>query len=177
MRALFCVFVVVCVLFHAYTATTGITIRCRKGETMNLRIRHGTNGKSAAFLIAVIAILFWLLGSRPAQAQTKYVFAHYMVTNQDYASTYTDSTAVFPALGAAKIAGYKMEIQEAQAAGFDGFAMNCGGWLNESGNNHYYIWYSEQIFEACYELNTGFKLFFSCDTCCGNGIIDAVVLF
>src|SRR3569833_2957384 len=173
MRAPIRVIEVVREQFPAFAAPPGIALRCRKGETMNLRIRHGTNGKSAAFLIAVIAILFGLLGSRPAQAQTKYVFAHYMVTNQDYASTYTDSTAVFPALGDAKIAGYKKEIQEAQAAGFDGFAMNCGGWLNESGNNHYYIWYSEQIFEACYELNTGFKLFFSCDTCCGNGINDA----
>jgi fibronectin type 3 domain-containing protein len=96
-----------------------------------------------------------------------------MVTNQDYSSTYTDSTAVFPALGNDKVAKYKQEILQAQAAGIDGWALNCGGWLNESGNNHYYIWYSEQIFEAAYELNNGFKLFFSCDTCCGNGVNDA----
>src|SRR3569833_849970 len=151
----------------------GMAFHRGKGESMNLRIRPNMASLRYTFLVAVIAILVGMFAATPAHAQTKYVFAHYMVTNQDYASTYTDSTAVFPALGDAKIAGYKKEIQEAQAAGFDGFAMNCGGWLNESGNNHYYIWYSEQIFEACYELNTGFKLFFSCDTCCGNGINDA----
>ena len=103
---------------------------------MNSRIRSGKIRSGYAFLIAVIAILMGVFGGSPAQAQTKYVFAHYMVTNQDYASTYTDPTAVFPALGDGKIAGYKKEILEAQAAGFDGFAMNCGGWLNEAGNNH-----------------------------------------
>ena len=141
---------------------------------MNLRLRSRPRTQCLGLLVAFIAILIGALASAPASAQTQhYVFAHYMVTNQDYASTYTDPSAVFPALGNEKIAGYEKEILQAQAEGIDGFALNCGGWLNETGNNNYYIWYSEQIFQAAVNLNTGFKLFFSCDMCCGNGVNDA----
>jgi glucan endo-1,3-alpha-glucosidase len=67
----------------------------------------------------------------------KMVFAHYMVTNQDYQGD-TDPHQE------AKIAAYEKEIQQAQSAGIDGFALNVGGWLNQT----YYIRYSAQIFEA-----------------------------
>jgi glucan endo-1,3-alpha-glucosidase len=96
----------------------------------------------------------------PAQAQ-KMVFAHYMVTNQDYQGD-TDPT------GELKIAAYEREIQQAQAVGIDGFALNVGGWLNQT----YYIRYSSQMFEAAARLNTGFKLMFSADMCCGNAMAD-----
>jgi hypothetical protein len=36
----------------------------------------------------------------------------------------------------------------------------------------YYIVYSAQIFEAALRLNTGFKLMFSADMCCGNAMAD-----
>jgi len=110
----------------------------------------------------VLALLAVLLscGVTPAQAQ-KRVFAHYMVTNQDYQGD-TDPT------GEAKIAAYEREIQQAQAVGIDGFALNVGGWLNQT----YYIRYSSQMFEAAARLNSGFKLMFSADMCCGNAMRD-----
>ena len=96
----------------------------------------------------------------PALAQ-KTVFAHYLVTNQDYQGD-TDPTQE------AKISAYEKEIQQAQAAGIDGFALDVGGWLNQT----YYIRYSAQMFEAAARLNNGFKLMFSADMCCGNGVND-----
>jgi len=110
--------------------------------------------------IVLIGALLLTLASRHAQAQ-RTVFAHYLVTNQDYQGD-TDATQE------AKIAAYEREIQQAQAAGIDGFALNVGGWLNQT----YYIRYSAQIFEAAARLNNGFKLMFSADMCCGNGVND-----
>jgi len=115
---------------------------------------------SYAARILVLLGLSWGLACVPAQAQ-RLVFAHYMVTNQDYQGN-TDPTQE------AKIAAYEREIQQAQAAGIDGFALNVGGWLNQN----YYIIYSAQIFEAAARLNSGFKLMFSADMCCGNGMSD-----
>ncbi|KAA6407025.1 MAG: hypothetical protein FRX48_09091 [Lasallia pustulata] len=43
----------------------------------------------------------------------KLVFAHYMVCNRDYGGS---------------VAGYERDIQDAQAAGINGFALNCGSW-------------------------------------------------
>ena len=115
---------------------------------------------SGAARILASMLLLWGLACVPAHAQ-RLVFAHYMVTNQDYQGN-TDPTQE------AKIAAYEREIQQAQAAGIDGFALNAGGWLNQN----YYIIYSAQIFEAAVRLNSGFKLMFSADMCCGNGIND-----
>jgi hypothetical protein len=109
--------------------------------------------------IASVALVLMLI-CLPAQAQ-RLVLAHYMVTNQDYQGD-TDPTQE------AKIAAYEREIQQAQAVGIDGFALNVGGWLNQT----YYIRYTAQIFEAAARLNTGFKLMFSADMCCGNGMSD-----
>ena len=96
------------------------------------------------------------LAARSASGQ-RLVLAHYMVTNQDYQAD-TDPTQE------AKIAAYEREIRQAQAIGIDGFALNVGGWRRET----YYIRYSAQMFEAAARLNTGFKLVFSADMCCGN---------
>jgi glucan endo-1,3-alpha-glucosidase len=46
--------------------------------------------------------------------------------------------------------------------------LNVGGWINQN----YYIVYSAQMFEAAARLNTGFKLMFSADMCCGNAMAD-----
>ena len=110
----------------------------------------------------LLTVLVIILGAwcAPAMAQ-RMVFAHYMVTNQDYQGN-TDPTQE------AKIAAYEREIQQAQAAGIDGFALNVGGWLNQN----YYIIYSAQMFEAAARLNSGFKLMFSADMCCGNAMAD-----
>src|SRR3569833_2627330 len=104
--------------------------------------------KPFTVLFAVIAVLM-ASTSTPANAQTKLVFAHYMVTNQDYGANVNND----------KVQGYMREIQQAQAAGIDGFILNCGGWINTT----YYITYTEQIFQAALNLNSGFKLFMSCD--------------
>jgi hypothetical protein len=103
-------------------------------------------------------------GSGPAS--TKMVFAHYMVTNQDYQDD-SDPT------GQLKVQAYEKEIQQAQAAGINGFALNAGSWLSSGSASEYYIAYAAQMFQAAVNLNSGFKLFFSIDFCCGNGISDA----
>lgn len=101
-----------------------------------------------------------LLTTTFAPAQ-RMVFAHYMLTNQDYQGD-TDPTQEL------KIAAYEREIREAQSVGIDGFALNAGGWLHES----YYIRYAAQMFEAALRLHSGFRLMFSADMCCGNGVDD-----
>ncbi len=90
------------------------------------------------------------------------VFAHYMLTNQDYQAD-NDPTQE------AKIAAYEREIEQARRLGIDGFALNAGGWLKQP----YYVRYAAQMFEAAARLNNGFKLMFSADFCCGNGAADA----
>ena len=101
-----------------------------------------------------------LLTATAAPAQ-RMVFAHYMLTNQDYQGD-SDPTQEL------KIASYEREIREAQSAGIDGFALNAGGWLHQT----YYIRYAAQMFEAALRLHSGFHLMFSADMCCGNGVDD-----
>jgi glucan endo-1,3-alpha-glucosidase len=96
----------------------------------------------------------------PAQIQ-RAVFAHYMLTNQDFVA---DSVGPEPV-----IASYEREIHQAQAIGIDGFALNAGGWLQEPR----YIRRASEMFEAAYRLHSGFKLFFSVDMCCSNDAEDA----
>jgi glucan endo-1,3-alpha-glucosidase len=57
------------------------------------------------------------------------------------------------------LAGYKRDIQDAQATGIDGFALNEGGWGTEA----MYPRRTKLLFQAANELGTGFKLFFSLD--------------
>ena len=81
----------------------------------------------------------------------KKVFAHYMVCIPTYG-------------GNSKIEDYQREIRAAQAAGIDGFALNCGGWtLREP----HYKKRSQLIYEAAKELGTDFKLFISADYASG----------
>ena len=84
-----------------------------------------------------------------------------MLTNQDYQAD-NDPTQEL------KIAAYQREIVQAQTIGIDGFALNAGGWLRQP----YYIRYAAQMFEAAVRSHSGFKLMFSADMCCGNGIGD-----
>ncbi|MGI4788516.1 MAG: endo-1,3-alpha-glucanase family glycosylhydrolase [Janthinobacterium lividum] len=71
------------------------------------------------------------------------VFAHYTMACRDYGGS---------------VAGYEHDIQDAQAAGVDGFAMNCAGWTSAN-----YKVDCASMFQAAQALNTGFKLFFSAD--------------
>ncbi|HSY02029.1 MAG TPA: endo-1,3-alpha-glucanase family glycosylhydrolase [Acidobacteriaceae bacterium] len=107
---------------------------------------------------ALVLLALSLLAGTQVQAQ-RMVFAHYMLTNQDYQGNTSQE---------AKIAAYEREIKEARALGIDGFALNAGGWLQQPS----YIEYAAQMFEAAARLNDGFKLMFSADMCCGNGMSD-----
>ncbi len=90
---------------------------------------------------AMLLALTSLVCTRSSSAQTKKVFAHYMVCNRDYGGS---------------VAGYLSDIQDAQAYGIDGFALNCGEW------DANYQQDVQRMFTAA--QGTGFKLFFSVDT-------------
>ena len=77
-----------------------------------------------------------------ASVGPRLVFAHYMVCNRDYGGS---------------VAGYERDIQDAQAAGIDGFQLNLGGWSG------IYQWNVQAMFQAAQALHSGFKLFFSAD--------------
>jgi glucan endo-1,3-alpha-glucosidase len=98
------------------------------------------------FKYLMAAILFYA-GVASSEAQTKKVFAHYMVCNKSY--------------GNGSVAGYKQDIQDAQNAGVDGFALNTGGWDASYQQN------MANLFQAASELGTDFKFFLSIDRCCG----------
>ena len=72
----------------------------------------------------------------------KLVFAHFM-----YAGDY-----------GINVAGYEHDIQNAQAAGIDGFALNAGSWRGAR-----YKEVTGLLFQAAHALNSNFKLFFSAD--------------
>ncbi len=117
-------------------------------------------GAKSGFVTALLLTLMFGLQSSAAEGESRrMVFAHYMVTNQDY----QDNSS-----GEAKVRAYMKEIQQAQAIGVDGFALNVGSWLSSGADAEYYIAYSSQMFEAAARLNSGFKLMFSADFCCGN---------
>jgi hypothetical protein len=86
-------------------------------------------------------------GPDPAQTNSTphYVFAHYMVAFATYGET---------------VEGFKREIQEAQAANIDGFALNVGAWDDVES---YYKRRVALMYQAAEQLGTGFKLFFSVD--------------
>jgi hypothetical protein len=111
------------------------------------------------FLLTVLAPVLLLATALPVAHAKRMVFAHYMLTNQDYQS---DSSQE------AKIAAYEREILQARALGIDGFVLNAGGWLRQP----YYIEYAAQMFEAAARLQDGFRLMFSADMCCGNDAAD-----
>ena len=80
----------------------------------------------------------------PAAKDRHWVFAHYMVCFATYGE---------------KVEAYQREMKEAQAAGIDGFALNCGAWKKEP----HYMRRAKLIYEAAEKLGTGFQLFFSAD--------------
>ncbi len=103
--------------------------------------------------------LFMLITSaqRAPAAAAHYVFAHYMVCFATYGQT---------------IAGYQREIQEAQAAGIDGFILDIGLW-----NDPVITYYNQRvalIFNAAEQLGTGFKLSFFIEFSNPTNIMDLV---
>src|SRR5580704_12678755 len=103
----------------------------RAGEMSMKPLKSLVTTKILSMSIAIIAVLSGAWNT-PAQAQTKLVFAHYLVANQSYGNGYNFDY----------VAGYMKEIQQAQAIGIDGFALNVGGW---SGQPAYITWCT-QIF-------------------------------
>jgi len=102
------------------------------------------------FYGVMLVVVAWGQAALAADSEKK-VFAHYMVCIPTYG-------------GDSKIEDYQREIRAAQAAGIDGFALNCGGWtLREP----HYKKRSQLIYQAAKELGTGFKLFISADYASG----------
>jgi hypothetical protein len=99
----------------------------------------------------VLAGLLALSLAARAGDEGRKVFAHYMVCIPTYGG---DSAA----------ADYQREMRAAQAAGIDGFALNCGGWtLKEP----HYKKRALLLYEAAKQLGADFKLFISADYASG----------
>jgi glucan endo-1,3-alpha-glucosidase len=86
-----------------------------------------------------------------------YVFAHYMVCYATYGAT---------------LQGYERDIQDAQAAGIDGFALDVGAY--DDPTQMYYNTNVALIYNAAEQLGTGFKLFFSVEITNTADIIDMI---
>ncbi|MGO8697760.1 MAG: endo-1,3-alpha-glucanase family glycosylhydrolase [Limisphaerales bacterium] len=102
------------------------------------------------------ALLFLQVAAPCARASgstNHFVFAHYMVCYADYGDV---------------LQGFMNDIQDAQAAGIDGFALNCGEW---NGPDWYYQARVKMMYQAAEQLGTGFKLFFSVDESNTNDIV------
>ena len=99
----------------------------------------------AGFLIYSFGalILPGLLANARA-AGSHFVFAHYMVCNPTYG---------------ASVQGFEHDIQDAQAAGIDGFALDLGAYNDPT--QPYYNKNVADLYSAAQALGTHFKLFFS----------------
>jgi glucan endo-1,3-alpha-glucosidase len=119
----------------------------------NYQFKSGTS-------ILVVCLLLQLLcpSLRAAETTNHFVFAHYMICYADYGDS---------------VAGFEQDILDAQAAGVDGFAMNCGEW-NSPGADWYYTNRVEMMYQAAQQLGTGFKLFFSVDESNTNDIVAMI---
>jgi glucan endo-1,3-alpha-glucosidase len=113
------------------------------------------NGFRVCCCFGTLAFSVFAAGSTQA-ATTHYVFAHYMVCFATYGET---------------VDAYKKEIQEAQAAGIDGFALNVGAWDDVQ------VYYKNRVammYNAAEQLGTGFKLFFSVDFAGESNVVNMV---
>ncbi|MGC9943877.1 MAG: endo-1,3-alpha-glucanase family glycosylhydrolase, partial [Verrucomicrobiota bacterium] len=110
----------------------------------------------------ILAVFFFLQLAGPhlraAESTNHFVFAHYMVCYADYGDT---------------VAGFEQDILNAQAAGVDGFALNCGEW-NSPGADWYYTNRVAMLYAAASQLGTGFKFFFSVDETNINDIVAMI---
>jgi len=112
--------------------------------------------KSSGFaFFTLVSLLAHAATQESATPAPKRVFAHYMVCFATYGEG---------------VNNYKREIREAQAAGIDGFALNCGSWHNEP----HYPRRVAQLYQAAKELDSGFRLFFSIDLHNVDFIVDMV---
>ena len=103
-------------------------------------------------LFALFVTASTVLASTP-----HYVFAHYMVCYSDYGAT---------------VQGYEHDIQDAQAAGIDGFALDLGAY--DDPTQPYYNTNTALMYAAAERLGTGFKLFFSLEITNPVAILDLI---
>lgn len=129
----------------------------------SLRMTSASSWWRIRCLGAGVLYLF-LLDKGVLAASPHFVFAHYMVCYATYGDFGSDTNST--------IAGYKREIQEAQAAGIDGFALNVGAYNDPT--QMYYNNRIAMIYEAAEQLGTGFKLFFSVDYFGESNIVNMV---
>lgn len=108
-----------------------------------------------------LSLLSGLIFSGPINsaraAGPHYVFAHYMVCNPTYGPS---------------VQGFEQDIQDAQAAGIDGFALNLGAY--DDPTQGYYNKNVAMMFAAAEALGTGFKLFFSVQITNTTNIIQLI---
>ena len=99
----------------------------------------------ANFLVCLFGALIMPGISGVARAAgPHYVFAHYVI---------------YDPVHGASIAGFEQDIQDAQAAGIDGFAVDLG--VYDDPTQPYYNVNVAYMYAAAQALGTGFKLFFS----------------
>lgn len=96
------------------------------------------------WLFLLSGLMFSATMNAARAAGPHYVFAHYMVC--------------YPVYGAS-VAGFEQDIQAAQAAGIDGFALDMGAYNDPT--QQYYNKNVAMMYAAAEALGTGFKLFFS----------------
>ena len=108
-----------------------------------LKASHASAASSTPAITARSGAAVTAASAAAAGASPHLVFAHYVMAARDYGGS---------------VAGYEHDIQDAQAAGVDGFALNCGAW-----NAANYKADTASMFQAAHALNSGFKLFFSGD--------------
>jgi glucan endo-1,3-alpha-glucosidase len=103
------------------------------------------------------ALIVILISSSSMAAGPHYVFAHYMVCYATYGPT---------------LQGYEQDIQDAQAAGLDGFALDAGAY--DDPTQMYYNTNIALMYNAAEQLGTGFKLFFSIEITNPAAIVDEI---
>jgi len=121
-----------------------------------------TLGRIASAAIVLSLLMLWAFPATAAAPH--YVFAHYMVCYATYGDFGSDTNST--------IAGYKRDIQDAQAAGIDGFALNMTGYNDPT--QMYYNTRVARIYDAAEQLGTGFKLFFSVNYAGESNVVNMV---
>ncbi len=106
---------------------------------------------------ALSGLILAMISTAAFAANPHYVFAHYMVCYATYGPT---------------LQGYEQEIQDAQAAGIDGFALDAGAY--DDPTQMYYNQNIAMMYNAAEQLGTGFKLFFSIEITNSAAIVDEI---
>jgi glucan endo-1,3-alpha-glucosidase len=119
----------------------------------------GPKSHLKALIAAVSALLAIFLGRPAMAAGPHYVFAHYMVCFGTYGQT---------------IQGYERDIQDAQAAGIDGFALDLPTYNDPSPQYAGYTTCVGLLYSAAQQLGTNFKFIFSLEMTDTNAILALI---